>query len=213
MTRSTARQTGIIGGSLALLIMLAACGGQAGPTASGTAVQTPDSVATAAPAETPAADTAADPLRGIATRASTPIMEPVKQESDAQFAISEVTGIRKHSDDWGTVGDPVYGAAADGKVWLRLEFGAVANGSGPERAGGADVSKVTLKDSDGTEYTARYVKTHTDGNIWQSRALYEVPADEADFTVDTGYKVFTKSGETKVVTLGAQRLTFEAPAA
>jgi hypothetical protein len=212
MTRSTTRQAGIIGGSLALLIMLAACGGTgASSPVAGTASQTPASTTASAAPATPVA--VADPLHSIEDRAETPLVKPRKLAAmESSFEISTVQGKRKAVDQGQSQGDPVLGAAAAGKVWMRLDFIAGASGTMGQRAT-ADLTAVTLKGSDGTELPAKYTRTITNGpESWRSWAMYEVPADQANFTVDATYTTTTKAGATEIFSLGAQPLAFKSKA-
>lgn len=210
MTRSITRQAGIIGGSLTLLIMLAACGGPGNTPAAGTATPSSDTAA-AAMSTQPAA--AADPLRKLEARAETPAVKARKLTgTESSFAISTVQAKRKAVDEGQSLGDPVYGAAAEGKVWMRLDFIAGATGSMGHRAS-AELTSVTLKGADGTELASKYTRTITNGpESWRSWAMYEVPADTADFTVDVAYTTTTKEGATEVFNLGPQPLVFKTQA-
>lgn len=210
MTRSSTRQAGVIGGALALLIMLAACGGQGSTPAAGTAAPTSD---TAAAAPTPATAAAADPLGNLEARAETPAVKARKlSATEASFEISTVQAKRKAVDEGQSAGDPVYGAAADGKVWMRLDFIAGATGSMGHRAS-ANLAAVTLKGADGAELPAKYTRTIPNGpESWRSWAMYEVPSDQADFTVDVAYTTTTTAGATENFNLGAQPLVFKTKA-
>lgn len=209
MTRSSTRQAGIIGGSLTLLIMLAACGGPGSAPAAVSSAPTSDTAAAAVTA--PAA--AADPLRNLEARAQTPAVKPRKLGAmESSFEISSVQAKRKAVDEGQSPGDPVYGAAAEGKVWMRLDFIAGAAGSMGHRAS-AELTAVTLKDAAGAELAAKYTRTIPNGpESWKSWAMFEVPADQSDFTVDVAYATTTKAGAAENFSLGAQPLVFKAQA-
>lgn len=212
MTRSSTRQAGIIGGSLTLLIMLAACGGPGSTPAAVSTAPTSDTAAAAATAPT-APTAAADPLRNLEARAQTPAVKPRKLGAmESSFEISSVQAKRKAVDEGQSPGDPVYGAAAEGKVWMRLDFIAGAAGSMGHRAS-AELTAVTLKDAAGAELAAKYTRTIPNGpESWKSWAMFEVPADQADFTVDVAYTTTTKAGAAENFSLGAQPLVFKAQA-
>lgn len=120
------------------------------------------------------------------------------------------TATRGSYDFDASIGGTGFGWPADGKVWLRVSAGAVAQADQKRWEGGSvQLGELTLTGSDSVVIPARILKTEDImGGRWKSVAVFEVPVDEAKFTLNARFDTVEANGAAESFSTGNAPMVF-----